>query len=238
MHCEATLVPVVQKSVPSSSESGVTYLLTGQRSERAECKEGHNEHAFAREFRIPRLMPRISVILLALCLGGGGVLEAQNRQGQLRAGPPAPQPGAQQNGQRAPDEGPVPLLLQHRELLGLTPRQVSRLESIDAEMERENQPLVVQLSDIRGKIRSLGSPETMTVENRSLYESYMSQARPLMRRIQENNWEAMRSVGRVLTEEQKNRMAQLLRDRESKSRGPDNNRERSGRSSQLPSRGI
>jgi len=123
------------------------------------------------------------------------------------------------------------MLLRMETQLGLTARQVERLQRIDADMERENQPLVAKLSEIRRKIRSLGSVDSLTAERRTLFEAYIAESRPVMREIQHNNWTAMRRVGEVLTEEQKEAMGKLLREMD------EGNRERSGDSPRPASRG-
>jgi hypothetical protein len=159
-------------------------------------------------------MIRISLMILALLAGVGESLQAQNRHGQ----------------QRGPDPGPVHMLLQLREELALTPAQVARLEQIDAEMDRLNQPLVARIFEVRGKIRALGPQEKMNTAQRARYESYVAEARPLWEKIQENNSAAMRQVGGVLSRQQKEKVAKLLRE-------SGNYRERSGRLPQFPGRG-
>lgn len=157
-------------------------------------------------------MTRTIVFALALLLGAGGLLEAQDRHA----------------GQRRPDVGPIGVLLELRTELGLTASQVAQLERIDADMDRENQPFVARLSEIRPRIRSLGPRDRHTADQRALYESYMAEARPLMRQIQKNNHAAMKTVGDVLTQPQKDRMGQLLRERAES--------ERSSRNPRLPRR--
>lgn len=135
-----------------------------------------------------------------------------------------------QDGRDRGDPGPVSTLLEFRTELALTDSQVVALERIDDEMDTTNAPLVAQMMEIRSRIRSLGPRRRMDREERRLYESYVAEARPLIRQIERNNRSAMHDVGRLLTATQKATMSRLL-----KQRDPD--REQSGRSSRPPDRG-
>jgi hypothetical protein len=159
-------------------------------------------------------MIRIALVVLALLAGSGNLLQAQNRQGQ----------------QRGLEAGPVSILLQLRDQLALTPTQVGQLERIDADMDRLNQPLVARISEIRHKIRSLGPVEEMNGAQRARFDTFVAEARPLWEQIQHNNAAAMKRVGGVLTEQQKEQVAKLLRQ-------AGDNRERSGRLPQSRGRG-
>jgi hypothetical protein len=142
--------------------------------------------------------------------------------------------GAELHGQQQPsagdDPGPITTLLGLQVELGITDEQAERLREIDGRMDGVNQPLVGRLMEIRGRIHALGSHREMTPENRALFESYVAEARPLMRQINDNNKAAMREVGDVLTREQKDTIARLLKERYE-------NRDRSGRTSRSRDRG-
>jgi len=160
-------------------------------------------------------MLRIHIAVIALLtLGGIEAVHAQNgRDG------------------RNSDPSPVHMLLRMETQLGLTARQVEQLHRIDADMERENEPLVTKLREIRRKIRSLGSIDSLTAERRTQFEAYVAESRPVMREIKQNHWTAMRRVGEVLNEAQKEAMGKLLREMDQA------NRERSGDSPRPASRG-
>jgi hypothetical protein len=132
------------------------------------------------------------------------------------------------------DPGPIHMLLQLRTQLALTPEQVTRLEAIDLQMEEQNRPLLTRTNRIRFLIRRLGDRDDMTPEERTQYEAYMAEARPLLDQIQSNNVTAMRAVGEVLTDAQEAQIAQMLRDRNDN----DNNRGRGSRPQRVPSTGI
>jgi len=136
-------------------------------------------------------------------------------------------------GQQSPrnEPGPITILLGLEEELGLTPEQVTRLKEIDVRMDGVNQPLVDRLMEIRSRIHELGPRREMTPEERALFDSYVAEARPLMREISENNEAAMKEVGEILTREQKDTIARLLKERYQ-------NRERSGGTSRSDDRGI
>jgi hypothetical protein len=153
-------------------------------------------------------MIRTILAVLVLLFGTGGYLEGQAGQG----------------GQRRADPGPVEFLLTLRAELGLTSEQVARLEEIDSRMDRQNQPYVARMSELRRQIRGLGPRDRMTVEQRELHDSYVAEARPLMRQIHTNNRAAMRQVGDILSPPQKERVGQLLRERLERQRSSGNPR--------------
>jgi hypothetical protein len=159
-------------------------------------------------------MIRLLVTVLLLLLAGAGA-ELQ---------------GQQQRSAGDDDPGPITTLLGLQEELDLTADQVARLREIDLRMDGVNQPLVERLMEIRGRIRALGPRREMTPENRALFDSYVAEARPLMRRIGENNKAAMEEVGNVLNQEQKDTIARLLKERFQ-------NRDRSGRTPRSRDRG-
>jgi Spy/CpxP family protein refolding chaperone len=161
-------------------------------------------------------MIRILLLVIALVSTGGVDISAQTR-------------GPEHGG--IPDSGPVHMLLEFKDELKLTPAQIQQLGRIDAEMERANQPLVHQLGQIRRKIRELGPLEKLEGERRARFDTYLAEARPLMDRIQENNWAAMQKVGDVLTGQQKERVARYIREL------VEDGSERSGSIPQLPRRG-
>jgi hypothetical protein len=157
-------------------------------------------------------MFRIFLIAFALLTSGVLTVEGQDRN---RSG--------------GDDQGAVQFLLGLRTELELTDVQASALERINAELDQLNLPLMTRMREIRGRFRELGSFEEARGEQRREFEIHIREARTVMERIQANNWAAMRQVGDVLTEEQKERLAKLLRER------GDNQRERSGGNSRVPS---
>ncbi|MQA89068.1 MAG: hypothetical protein GEU90_02355 [Gemmatimonas sp.] len=127
----------------------------------------------------------------------------------------------QQHSRDADDPGPITTLVKLQVEVGLTAAQVEELTSIDLALEQQNQPLVTRLMEIRRKIRALGPRRQMSSEDHAVFESYIAEARPLMREIDQNNKGAMAQVGEVLTEAQKDRLARLLRDRNENSERSD-----------------
>jgi hypothetical protein len=158
-------------------------------------------------------MFRIYLIVVALLIGGVHSVQGQDRG----------RPGGDS------DPGAVLFLLGMRGELDLTSRQVTKLERINTDLDRLNLPLMARMTEIRRKFRELGSFEESRGERRQEFESHIGEARAVMERIQANNWTAMRQVGDVLTEQQKERLAKLLRERD------DNQGERRGGDSRVPS---
>ncbi len=152
-------------------------------------------------------------MIFALFIGGVHTLEGQDRA----------RPAADA------DPGAVLFLLRMSSELELTARQVSRLERINTDVERRNLPLMARMTEIRRKFRELGSFDDARGDERREFELHISEARAVMEEVQANNMAAMRQVGSVLTDGQKERLAQLLRQR------GDTQRERSGGDSRVPS---
>ena len=113
-----------------------------------------------------------------------------------------------------PMHGPVEKLLQNRSELRLSDEQVSRLEQIDARMRDRNRPYVQRLIELRRS--SHFDPhrrrEEMTPEQRAEFDRRVAEVRPLLEKIHQNNWAAMKEVGSVLNPEQKARVREMLRD--------------------------
>lgn len=127
------------------------------------------------------------------------------------------------------DPGPVLILLRLTDELSLTSRQIGALERIDREMDRQNEPHLERLREIRDGIRALGNYDELGEERRKRFDEYIAEARHLVDEIRANNLTAMRRVGNVLTDAQKERLAAILRER-------DGNRERSSDNSRVPGR--
>lgn len=104
-----------------------------------------------------------------------------------------------------PGRGPVELLLERRDSLGLSAAQVRQLEGIGRELERQNARLVRELVAIRRELRaaSITHPRGLSPEQRAGFEQAAERARPLMLRLHANNQAAMQRVGALLTEPQK-----------------------------------
>src|SRR5690606_23178968 len=115
-------------------------------------------------------MIRLLVSVLLLQLAGGG----------------AELPGQQQRS-TGDDPGPITTRLRLEGQLGLTGDQVDRLREIDVRMDGVSQPLVDRLRGCRARIRALGPQREMTPESRALFDSYVAEARPLMREVGANN---------------------------------------------------
>jgi hypothetical protein len=155
-------------------------------------------------------MIRIFLVALVLLVAGGDVLAAQSRD------------------RRGMQEGPVERLMRFQGELALSPAQIGRLQEIDDRMDRQNQPLVAQLSVLRRQMRALGPPERLSPEARVQYQGHVGEFRRLMRQIEGNNHAAMKEVGAVLTQSQKESLRTLLRDH--------HNREQSNRRPAAPAR--
>ena len=111
---------------------------------------------------------------------------------------------------RGSDDGWIAALLHMRQELRLSPEQITQLRRIDSETEELNRPMVASLRQIRSRVRSLGPMDQFTPEKRAQFNAYLAQGRPHIDKIHENNFAAMRKVGEVLSNWQKERMRELL----------------------------
>jgi hypothetical protein len=145
-------------------------------------------------------MIRIALLALVLLVGAGATLEGQNRPARGAAGP----------GQ---DPGAIDMLLTLRTQLGLTAEQVVRLQQIDTRIDSTNAPLVEKMSEIRHRMRRLGPRQNHNAQQRAQHEALMEEARPILQQIMDNNRSGMEEVGEVLTESQRARLAELIRER-------------------------
>lgn len=115
--------------------------------------------------------------------------------------------------------GPIRVLLEHREPLGLSAEQVSRLQAIRARTDERNRPLVERFLEIRRKWqrerptnwRALSS-EQRTEARERFQRGIREETRELREQIQRNEREAMLEVREVLTEAQKAKVRRFLRD--------------------------
>lgn len=104
-----------------------------------------------------------------------------------------------------PQGGPIDLLLVRRDTFGLTAAQVRRLETVQAELRRQNAPLIRDLLELRREVQPLigKHPRTMSGAERAQFAQHAARARPLLQQVRENNVRAMARVGGVLTPAQK-----------------------------------
>ena len=150
---------------------------------------------------------RIRAALLALVLmGSASPLAAQAR-------PPGIAP-------RAPTQGPFELLLAHRAALGLDEAQVERVLEIRAAVEERNAPLVARLVAMRREIGPGVAPRAMSRRERAEFRYRLQTARPLVEQIRANNRAAMRAIGDVLTESQRNVLRGLVEQRRERGVAP------------------
>lgn len=106
---------------------------------------------------------------------------------------------------------PVEMLIGIREQLGLTDVQVVYLRRIQERLERRNRPLVERLLEVQQQVQAqLVRADSGRTSSRRPTNTHLEIARAPMRRIQENNQEAMEDVGDVLTREQKRIANELL----------------------------
>ena len=115
----------------------------------------------------------------------------------------------------------IGLLLEQREELALTADQVTRLESIQAELSRTNAPLLAQLGDVagprpggRGGAGRTGPlnerPDSAQMES---MRERRAELEPVMRELRENTQVAMQEALAVLTPEQREEVRSLIEPR-------------------------
>jgi Spy/CpxP family protein refolding chaperone len=134
-----------------------------------------------------------------------------------QTGAPAhPREHAQGQQQRGGPRNPVARLLEKRAELGLTDRQVTQITAIQAELDRQNQPLMRQMQAFRGPGRDGQRPSEA---DREAMRQRREQARPVMERMRQNNQAAMERVQALLTAGQKEKVRATLRDGRGEGRG-------------------
>ncbi len=148
-----------------------------------------------------------------LLLGLSSAAEAQDRQER-----------------KGPESGPIATLIHMRAELRLSDQQVTQLEQLDERTEELNKPFVARLHELRRRARALGHYSDLSPEARAQFDAYMEEGQPFLKSIHENNMAAMREVGRILSNDQKEKMRELLRN-------ANRNRERSGSSPPAHHRG-
>jgi hypothetical protein len=109
-------------------------------------------------------------------------------------------------------KGAVEKLVEHREQLGLTADQLTRLQEIRARTEAENGPLQQQMMTLwhEWKARREAEPDMPEAEQQALRERTVGAVRRLQEQIHHNEHEAGRAVGRVLTPEQKKMLCDIV----------------------------
>lgn len=126
--------------------------------------------------------------------------------------------------------GPMELLIQHRDSLGLTDDQVARLRDIRDRVSEANSPLVREMLEIRRDVRERLPEDArerrrgrglrdLDPELRRELRPQIERARKLLREIRMHNRRAMRAVRDVLTQEQRERVRTWMRERRGALRG-------------------
>ena len=156
-------------------------------------------------------MLRSQIVAFMLLLGLSGGVQAQDRQESM-----------------GPDSGPIATLIHMRAQLRLSEQQVTELRQLDEQTEARNRPFVARLHELRRRARALGHYSRLSPEARAQFDAYMQEGQPLLQSIHENNMTAMREVGHILSDKQKETMRELLqnanRDRERSRSIPPSNR--------------
>ena len=117
----------------------------------------------------------------------------------------------------SPRNGPIRMLLDRREQMGLTAEQVARLEAIQARVEERNSAPVQRFMEIRRRWereRPADWRRLPPARRREIRERFQSaireESRGLGEQVQRNNQEAMLQVRAVLTEAQRQRLRRFL----------------------------
>ncbi|HEX8272912.1 MAG TPA: Spy/CpxP family protein refolding chaperone [Longimicrobiaceae bacterium] len=153
-------------------------------------------------FRTNRVLLAAALLAAApapalLAQQGAGAPHAQHQDGRQGRGGPRP--------------SPVAALLEHRAELKLTADQVSRLETIQRDLEQKNAPLRRQLEAARPQRPEGERQAPPTEQERQAMRARMEQLRPQMEQLRTNQRAAMEQVRSVLTDEQEQAARQYLR---------------------------
>jgi Spy/CpxP family protein refolding chaperone len=121
-------------------------------------------------------------------------------------------PGRGARGERGE---PLRALIQHREELKLTDRQVASIQAIAARLERTEQTLRAKL-DAAGLQRPEGRGERArpSEQERARMRQQREQLRPVFQQMREARQGAMKEVQQVLTPEQRQQVAARLQERQ------------------------
>ena len=132
----------------------------------------------------------------------------------LVAQTPAPRgaQGARMEQQQRPLGDPVARILEKRTELKLTAEQVTRLESIDAKLREQNQPLMQQMQQQMQQARGERPQGQPTEAQREEMRKRREQMRPVMEKMRANQQAAMKQVQTVLTAAQKEQVQSLMRE--------------------------
>jgi Spy/CpxP family protein refolding chaperone len=103
---------------------------------------------------------------------------------------------------------PMAMLIQHRQDLGLTENQVSRLQAVGQRLQAQRQPLVTRLRALRPD--SARRAAGLTADQR---QAIRAQAEPIRQQLREQHQAAFREVQSILTDQQKQKIASTMRGR-------------------------
>jgi hypothetical protein len=138
--------------------------------------------------------------------------------------------------QRGPSRGlsgAVEKLYEHREQLAMSAEQLARVQQIKDGADARKQPLWQQIMAVRRdlKTRQKSEPEMPAAEKAALVERSGEEIERLLGQVRSIDHAAMREVGDVLTEQQKEMIMEIVRqsqhdrDRSEPSGGRGNHRE-------------
>jgi hypothetical protein len=124
--------------------------------------------------------------------------------------------------------GAVERLFEHREQLGMTTDQLVRLQQIKDEADTRKQPLWQQVMSVRRdlKARQRAQPDMPEAEKTALVERSGHEIERLLGQIRTIDHAAMREVGAVLTEQQKERVMEMVKQNRRDGNRSDSPRER------------
>lgn len=145
--------------------------------------------------KISSAVAALALIAAPLAAQGGA-----GRQG------PAMGRGMMQGGPEAMARNPATVVLEHRAELNLTDDQVTNLEAIQDEIQKQNGPRWEQLKAAFGG----DDPAEMTVEQRQELRQKMQELAPVRDSIQQTNRTLMASFHETLTTEQQHTLQQLM----------------------------
>lgn len=122
--------------------------------------------------------------------------------------------------------GAVEKLFEHREQLGMSADQLARVQAIKDTADAHKQPHWQQIITIRRalKARQREQPDMPSAEREAMAKESGDQVEVLLDRIREIDHAAMREVGAVLTQQQK----EMIREMVAKDRDARDDRDRAG----------
>jgi hypothetical protein len=156
-------------------------------------------------------------LVLALALAAAPA--AAHAQGSNNGRADGPRAGARRAAPgRALAANPLQFLVTHASDLKLTPSQIDRIRTREAQLQAKNRPLMEKLQAARGQ--RAGQPRPAAQPDREAMRKQMAELRPAMEQVRKNGADAWKDALGYLTKDQVKQAQQLRQSGMRARRGP------------------